>query len=731
MMCQFGYWRRRDVKNIYVYQHDEKDCGAACLATVAAYYKLYYPLQKFRDVTKTSVTGTSLYGLVEGGQAFGFDSEALKGTEKELLEGINRREIVFPFIARTVKGHYIVVFGMTDRGFEVFDPDIGKRVLSEALFFTEWSGYIVTYHVGNEFKPGNCTTSLSLRIYTLVKSQWKRILVVFFLSFILSITGIFLSYIFETLIEELSLVNDINIREMGNGGEIQSENTGGVPMGKGIGAVLSWIYRECGSMHFFFLWLVFISVISAIVSYIRGLVVSNMSKNLDVELTYRYYKHILKLPLESKITRNNGDYLSRFSDAHRIRYAISNATVSLILDTVLAVIGAIILFDISSIMFLAACILIVLYAICALYYKRKLNKSNQEMMIKNADMNSYFKEVLEGMESVKVNVAEEEVLYKGTHYYNEMLKGHYGNDRITIKQGALLNGIETVGNVYLLWLGFSFVSIGKLSLGELITFDMLLAFFTEPIKNLFMLQSTLQSASVAMDRLFDVFDMEIEKKIDGIPFQHGDICMRNVSFRYGNAERVLSNISLSFPKGKLLALVGASGCGKTTLMKLMLRFYCCEEGQIFIGNNQIEQYCVEDLRKNIYYLDQKPFLFADTIRNNLTLGLQGTYSQEEIRYACQLSCIDDFVMSLPGGYETFICENGINLSQGQKQRIAMARSFLRKPSVLILDEALSNVDLDRINTIFSNLRKNLIGTTIIVISHSKEVCEECDRILYM
>ncbi len=282
-----------------------------------------------------------------------------------------------------------------------------------------------------------------------------------------------------------------------------------------------------------------------------------------------------------------------------------------------------------------------------------------------------------------------------------------------------------------MWFGTHLVIKGDITLGTLITFYSLFGYFLEPIQNLIELQPEMQTAVIAADRLNDILDAETEKSNSQSDFLslYGNILFDNVSFRYGNRSLTLKNINISINAGSSVALIGESGCGKTTLAKLLMSFYPPECGKIHIGSTDISQLSPIDIRKRIAYIPQEIFLFSDTVKNNLTLS-NPLITDEEIEQACRASGADKFIKSLPLGYNTRLGENGHDLSGGQKQRLAIARALLKKPDILILDEATSNLDTISENNI-KNTINQLKNITCIIIAHRLTTIKNCSKIFVM
>lgn len=320
------------------------------------------------------------------------------------------------------------------------------------------------------------------------------------------------------------------------------------------------------------------------------------------------------------------------------------------------------------------------------------------------------------------------------HFNFKSGKKSFSYNRLTFFQEGLKQTIQLVLNVIVLWVGSYFVIKGRLSLGQLITYNAMLSYFTNPIQSIIDLQPKLQSAKVANNRLNEVYMVksEFHKKrlIQSLSNEPMSIDLDHVSFGYGMSNATIKNVSVTFKAREKVALVGMSGSGKTTLAKLISGFYNLDLGKMTIGSTDAEYIDRHVLREYINYLPQEPYIFNGTIRKNLLLGVKGDISMKKIEDACRIAEIYDDIQSTPEGFETELSENGVELSGGQKQRITLARALLTEPKILILDEATSSLDALTEKRVIKNLMA-LENKTIIFVAHRLSIAQLTNNIIVM
>ena len=697
------------MKYYCIKQHDITDCGAACLATICKQNGYGIGITKIREVAGTDKQGTNAYGVIKAAEELGFSAKGVKGNKEAFFS-----EFPLPCIAHVIVDgnllHYVVIHKITKKQVIIADPGVGIVKLTPEEFFGEvhnegklpkyqWSGILILLVKNETFTKGNETKGLFGRFFHLLLPQKKLLLHIFIASLVYTILGILGAFYFKELID--SVLPD-GLRK--------------TLMTLSIGVILLNIFK-------------------VVLSAIRSHLLLYLSQKLDISLLLGYYRHVLELPMNFFGTRRVGEIISRFNDAGNVRDAISGATLTIMIDTIMAVAGAVILCIQNVKLFVIAVIIVVLYVIIVLTFNKWYEKLNRKQMEDNSQLTSYMVESLNGIQTVKAYNAERKVKLETEIKFVKLLKSIFKLSWVSNMQSSLKIFVELVGGVIILWVGGVSVINGEMTIGALITFNSLLVYFLDPVKNLINLQPQMQTAVVAADRLGEILDLEAEKtekesrKMAPLTLA-GDIQIRNLDFRYGTRRQVLSDINLTIKKGEKVAFVGESGSGKTTLSKLLLHLYSPEKGEILINGNNIEDIRLECLRERIAYIPQETFLFSGSIYDNLVLGMDDV-DMDNVVEAAKLAQAHDFINELPLRYETRLEENGANLSGGQRQRLAIARAMLKKPDILILDEATSNLDSITERALDKTINEFSKEMTTIFIAHRLSTIKDCDRIFVM
>mgnify|MGYP000889801708 FL=1 len=685
-------------KYICVKQHDIKDCGAAVLSTIIKTYGMKLQISKIRDIAGTDMFGTNAYGLVKAAEELGFTAKAIKGTRENLLTEFPKPAIANVITEDNVQ-HYVVVYKVSKKKVIIADPAKGVRKLSFNEFVGMWTGVLIVLVPSYKFEKKNETKGTFTRFFKMLIPQRYLLANVFFMSLVLTIMGIFASFYFKFLMDEI------------------------IPYG---------LEKTLHLVSLLFLGLYLFQIL---LGAFRSHLMLYLSMKLDIPLMMGYYKHVVKLPMRFFSTRQIGEIISRFEDAGAIKDAVSGATLTIMMDTILVFVGGTILYIINPTLFLIALIIALLYGVLTWGFYKPFKKLNREAMEQGARVSSYLIESIQGVETIKAFNAEDNVEYETEkRYVKSLLIGKKGGILGNI-QGSLKGFVGSVGGLVLLWVGAYFVIKGEITLGQLLTFNAMLAYFLNPLRNLIDLQAGIQQAVVAAERLSEIIDLEIEDEVDEEkkykPIElPGNIKVEKINFRYGTRRLVLEDINFEINKGEKIAVVGESGSGKTTLAKLLLNFYLAEKGNITFGQMNIKDINKHQLRDKISYVSQNIFLFSDTVENNLLLGNEKRNIEDMITICKELK-IHDFVELMPKRYQSKLEEGGANLSGGERQRIAIARALLKKPDILILDEATSNLDAKTEEAITKVLNTKYQEMTMIIIAHRLSTIRNCDKVIVM
>lgn len=681
------------VKFKCILQNDETDCGPACLVAIFRKYGLRVSIAKIRDIAGTDRQGTSVYGLIKTIEYYGFQHKVIEGDESILVS-----HLPFPIIAHVVVDdtllHYVVITKITNDRIVISDPAKGIVKYSIEDFLKIWTNILILVAPTKESIKGNQKESTLLSFFRLLASQKKLLSLIFVFSLILTLIGILTSFYYKVIMD--SIIPNLSIDMLGR-----------------------------VSIVTLFLFLVQIGL-----NFLRGFLIIKLEQNIDVPIMLGYYNHALVLPMKFYCMRDSGDIISRFNDASNIRDVVSEASLTIMMDTLMALVGAFVLFNCNKILFFVSVIILILYATIIFAYNKPIKRINRKIMEMNSKVTSKLVETINGIETIKIYNHEKIEKDKTNALYKKFLKNVFNGGMLSLSQQTVTMLVAVVGELVIIWIGSACVIRGELTLGELITFNALLGYFIEPIKNLLNLQPCIQTAVVAADRLGEILDIPLEYNIEeknNEKIEFNRILVSNVNFRYGTRDLVLKGMNLEIQRGQKVAFVGGSGSGKTTLAKLFVRLFEQEEGSINLDSRDIREFSINQIRNSILYVSQNTFLFSGTIKENLLFGNPNASDYDIVR-VCKMCGLEEYIDGLPLKYNTMIEENGKNLSGGQRQRFSIARALLSKPQILIMDEATSNLDYiteKEIENTINNLSREI---TMIIIAHRLNIVKKCDKI---
>ena len=728
----------------YVRQHDTTDCAAACLAMVCLHYKKEVTITRLRDMMGTDLKGTNLVGLQKAANELGFTTAAVRVDRENFLSDFS-----LPCIAQVITdqglAHFVVVFKKTtikDEGARrkhmlqdaetrkeeekkgkkhkckdyviIGDPGTELKKISLDEFYKNFTGVLLLLNPTSEFKGGKLGSrdgkdgkdgksgkyGMMKRYIDLLLPQKKLFFYAILSSVITTILGIASSMFNKILMDEV------------------------LPYGlNNLLVTLILVFSV-------------VSITSTLIGFVRQWVLIHLSIKIDIPLMLGYFGHIFNLPMKFFATRKTGDITTRYSDANTIKSIFTSIALSLVMDISMAVITGIILFRMNAMLFSISLFMALVSILLVLVYKQPYKKINEESMAQSAALNSQMIESLRGIETVKCNANEQTELDNLEREYMKSLKISLRSSRISTTQGLISSFISTGFSMLTTYVGISQVLNGEMTLGGFMAFSTLSGYFTSPLSNLIGLQMQIQEASISMKRLTEIMDYPAENETaEGMEQSEmekveGDIEFKDVTFRYGNRAPALDHVSFTIPAGKKVALVGGSGSGKSTITKLLLKYYDPEDGEIDINGANLAEYTNSSVRRAIAYVPQNIELFSKTIYDNIRISRMDA-TLDEVKEAAKKADAHEFIRHLPLQYNTYLEEAGNGLSGGEKQRIALARAFLKDSNLYILDESTSNLDFATETLIFNMIYEQLADRSMLIVAHRLSTIRDCDLILVM
>lgn len=678
-------------------QHDIKDCGAACLASVGAYYGNKMPIAKIRQICHTDTRGTNVLGMIQGLEAMGFNAKGVKGD----IEALSN--IPLPAIAHIIVNgqlhHFVVIYKLSKGKITVMDPAYGKlEEYSEEDFAKIWTGVLVILEKNEYFEQKDERTSVYARFWNLVKPHKSILFQALLGAVIYTVLGLSTSIYIEKITDYVLIDGNRRLLNL-----------------LSIGMIIILLFQ-------------------IFISSMKSILVLQTGQKMDKHLILGYYKHLLKLPQRFFDTMRVGEIISRVNDAVKIRSFINDVAIQIFVNVFIVFFSFAMMFTYYWKLALIVALVIPFYLL-VYWITNKLNKKvERQLMEESADLESHLVESLNSVRTIKQFGIETFANNTTDNKFSVLLKTIYKSVLNALFSGNSSEFLSRIFTIVLLWVGAGYVIDREITPGELLSFYALIGYFTSPVSQLIGMNKTVQNALIAADRLFEIMDLEREETTDKLELTAdgiGNIQFKDVHFSYGSRVDVFEGFNCEIEKGKTTAIVGESGSGKTTLASLVQNLYSLKKGKIMIGDYDIQYISNQSLRTMVSVVPQQIDLFSGNVIDNIALGEDIPNMQRIIDITKKLGILE-FIEKLPNGFQTYLGENGSQLSGGQKQRIAIARALYKNPEVLILDEATSALDTESEQIIQRTLDEfKAQGKTMIVIAHRLSTIAHSDTILVM
>ena len=661
-----------------VRQQDEKDCGVCSLLSIIRYYKGNVPLEQLRLDARTNNEGTTALNLVLASQKYGFDAVGMK---VENLNDIKRLPAIAHLNLKKGYSHYVVIEKVTKDKIILMDPAKGKVVKFLWEFQKEWSGVVLIFYPKQKIMVLKNDVTLFTIFKKVFISEKNLIKIIVLVSFLLTIFTIALGYYFQ-------MFNSLYLNKY--------------PINYLKVLVLVFAIFTCFKLF---------------LTYYRSYLENHLNKNIDCLITSDFLKHLFNLPLNVITSRKSGEILSRVNELTSIKGLITEIFITYTLDFLIVVITTFLLIRISSKLFLILFLTTIFYLFVGIITKKSIFEKAYQNISIESEFNNTVLENIKMINSIKnldaVDGTLNKIERKLTHYLYDTYKVNTILNKINIFKVSCYE----IGFFLINTFGFYFVYKGIINMIDLITFNALLNLYFEPLKNIVDSIPKYSFMKASITKINDFLSVDIEKLGKKNVTRGYDISINNLSYSYNKYQNVLKNVNLNINEGQFILLQGASGSGKSTLCSILNKYITDYSGDILFGTMNYKDLSIKTIRDNIVYVGQNENIFTSSIKENITFGHE--VSDLEFKKVCNICKVDDIAYKKTFRYESLIGSDEGNISGGEKQRIILARAVLKDFNVLILDEALSEVDIMLELEILNNIRDNYKDKTIIYISHKK------------
>ncbi|MBP8959003.1 MAG: peptidase domain-containing ABC transporter [Bacteroidales bacterium] len=691
----------------FVRQPDTMDCGPACLKMVAGYYGKNFSLENLRKRCYITREGVSFLGLSEAADSLGFRTIGVKIPFNTFL-----LNVPLPCIVHWKQRHFVVVYKTSDKYIWVADPALGLIRYSHDEFKKNWAGTVIDgepvglvlimeptpalYSIGEDEKPKGGFKFL-WKYFKLYKKYIYQLII-----------GLFLGSLIQLVIPFLTqAVIDIGINN------------------NDIGFIYLILFAQLALVAGRFS-----------VEYIRSWLLLHIGTRINVAIISGFLQKLMALPISYFDTKLTGDILQRIDDNNRIEDFLTSASLNIIFSFFNVIIFGIVLaiFNLRILaIFLTGTALYILWV--SLFMKRRAILDYQRFHQMSATNNKLI-QIVNGMQEIKLTQSELHRRWEWENLQAILFRIRIKGLSLLQYQSAGATLINEITNILITLVSAMSVIKGQMTLGMMLAVQFIIGQLNVPVNQLIYFFRVSQDAKLSLDRLSEVHSMDEEEaapeaKVKKIP-EHKDIYINNLSFQYEGPRSpfVLKDIDMVIRENNVTAIVGTSGSGKTTLLKMILGFYKPVAGEIIVGDIRLENISLKTWRKKVGVVMQDGYIFADTIAANIAPGVE-EIDEERLYAAAEMANIRSFIESLPLGYNTKVGMNGHGLSEGQKQRLLIARVVYKNPEIIILDEATNSLDANTEKVIVGNMKSFYKGKTVIVVAHRLSTVREADKIVVL
>jgi ATP-binding cassette, subfamily B, bacterial len=691
----------------FVKQPDAMDCGPACLKMVAGYYRKSISLESLRKKCYITREGVSFLGLSEAADSLGFRTIGLRIPFEKLAENVP-----LPCIVHWRQKHFVVVYKIKGNKIWIADPAVGLIKISKDEFVRNWAATIT------EGKPSGLVLimeprpSLSDQEEEKASSTGFRFLFEYFKNYKKNITQLILGLIVGSLIQLIIPFLTQSIIDIG----INNNDIGFIYL-----ILIAQLALVIGRMS---------------VEFIRGWLLLHIGSRVNVAIVSDFLHKLMSLPVSFFDTKIAGDIFQRIDDNNRIEAFLTTASLNILFSLFNILIFSIVLALYSIkilVLFLAGSILYLVWVTLFMKSRAKLDHQRfKEMSSANGKLIS----IINGMQEIKLTQSELSNRWDWENIQASLFRLKVKGLSIIQYQSAGGTFINEVTNILITIVSATAVLSGDITLGMMLAVQFIIGQLNVPVSQIISFLQMSQDAKMSLDRLSEIHQMDSEESFSGMKVkkvpEKKDIYINNLSFQYEgpSSPYALRDIDLLIEENRVTAIVGTSGSGKTTLLKMLLGFYQPVSGEIIIGDTRLSNLSLKVWREKVGAVMQDGFIFPDTIAFNIAPGAE-VIDENRMMQAAEIANIKQFIDSLPLGYNTKIGASGHGLSEGQKQRLLIARVVYKNPEIILFDEATNSLDANNERAIVENLESFYSGKTVIVVAHRLSTVRNADKIVVL
>lgn len=685
------------VKTPTVLQMESQECGAAALGIILGYYGRHEPLEKLRGECGVSRDGSKASNIIKVARKYGLIAKGYKKEPEDL------KKLKLPVIVFWKFTHFLVVEGFSRGYVYLNDPASGPHRITEKEFDEAFTGIVLTFEPGPDFTKGGSRSNFIKSLSRRLSGSKLALTFCILVGLVLVMPGLVIPTFSKIFVDDVL-----------------------------VGGKQDWIRPLVIGM-------VLTAILRAFLTWLRGHYLLRLNTKIAVSSSGRFLSHVLKLPMEFYAQRFAGDVSMRVDENNRVAEILSGQLTTTLLDIFTIVFFAVLMFQYDVLLTFVGIFAVAVNLIALKLMSRKRTDLSRKMLQERGKMMGIFVGGLQTIETIKASGSESDFFGRWAAQHSKVLNAEQQlgvPNRVLMVLPLLLNNITTIA---VLVLGGYRVMDGMLSIGMLVAFQSLLSSFLEPVTRFVNFGSLIQDLQGGIARLDDVFLNKVDKQYNADEKEEetseafkkleGHIELKNVNFGYSKLDPpLIKDFKLVIKPGERIALVGPTGCGKTTISRLICGLYGAWSGEILLDGKPRDSYPYRLLNNSISLVDQEIFLFEGTVRDNLALW-DSTTPEPNILQAGKDAAIHEDIIIRSGGYDCLVEENGANFSGGQRQRLEIARSLVGNPSILVLDEATNELDTETEMIIDQNLRRR--GCSCVIVAHRLSTIRDCDEIIVL